>query len=135
MAVKFRAFEVVVDDMAASCAFYRSLGVEVPEGADVQPSVDIWLVPGVQMLCLEDARKYREEYPYWVPPVGEGRVTLGFLCDSPEDVDATWQKLISTGYRSRVEPWDATWGMRYAGVFDPDGTAVDFFAPLPPTSS
>jgi predicted lactoylglutathione lyase len=133
MALRFRAFELVVDDMARACAFYRLIGLEIPVNANDQASVDIWLVPGVQMLCLERAADYRREYPYWSPQPGDGRVTLGFLCDSEDEVDATWRRLTDAGHRSRVEPWDATWGMRYAGVFDPDGTAVDFFAPLAKT--
>ncbi|MFL6036949.1 MAG: glyoxalase, partial [Gaiellaceae bacterium] len=28
------------------------------------------------------------------------------------------------------EPFDAFWGQRYATVVDPDGNAVDLFAPL-----
>jgi predicted enzyme related to lactoylglutathione lyase len=131
VALRFRAFEVVVDDMAAACSFYRLLGVPIPAGAEQQASVDIWLVPGVQMLCLERADAYRAEYPYWTPPSGDGRVTLGFACDSPTEVDETWKRLTDAGYRSRVAPWDAPWGLRYAGVFDPDGTAVDLFAALP----
>jgi catechol 2,3-dioxygenase-like lactoylglutathione lyase family enzyme len=30
----------------------------------------------------------------------------------------------------RKEPYDAFWGQRYANVADPDGNAVDLFAPL-----
>jgi catechol 2,3-dioxygenase-like lactoylglutathione lyase family enzyme len=132
VSLRFRAFEVVVDDMAAACAFYRLLGLDIPAAVDDDATVDLWLVPGVQMLCLERAEEYRREYPYWHPPAGDGRVTLGFACDSPAEVDETWQRLTAAGYRSRVQPWDATWGMRYAGVFDPDGTAVDLFAALSP---
>ncbi|CAM5247607.1 hypothetical protein SCALM49S_03160 [Streptomyces californicus] len=29
-----------------------------------------------------------------------------------------------------MEPWDATWGQRYAVVLDPDGCGVSLFAPL-----
>jgi predicted lactoylglutathione lyase len=131
MTIRFRAFEVIVDDMAAACAFYRLLGLEIPQGCDDCASVDIWLVPRVQMLCLERAADYRRQYPSWSRPSGDGRVTLGFICDTTDEVDATWRRLTESGYRSRVEPWDATWGMRYAGVLDPDGTAVDLFAALP----
>jgi catechol 2,3-dioxygenase-like lactoylglutathione lyase family enzyme len=135
MAVSFRAFEVVVDDMAAACAFYRLLGIDIADGSETQASVDVWLVPGVQMLCLERAADYREEYPSWTPPSGDSRVGLGFLCDTADEVDEVWKRMTTAGYRSRVEPWDATWGFRYAGVFDPDGTAVDLFCPLTATST
>jgi hypothetical protein len=48
MGIRFRAFEVIVDDMAAACAFYRLLGLEIPKDADTAPFVDVWLVPGMR---------------------------------------------------------------------------------------
>ena len=39
------------------------------------------------------------------------------------------QKLVSLGYDGYKKPWDAFWGQRYAVVHDPDGNAVDLFAP------
>lgn len=135
MAARFRAFAVIVDDMAAACDFYRLLGLAIPAGAELEGNVDLWLVPGVQMLCLERASDYRRQYPEWSPGTRNGRVDLGFACDSPTEVDEMWHRLIGAGHQSRIRPWDSTWGMRYAGVYDPDGTAVDLFCPLPRPSS
>jgi uncharacterized glyoxalase superfamily protein PhnB len=44
-----------------------------------------------------------------------------------------YAELMSAGYESQHEPWDAFWGQRYATVRDPDGNGVDLFAPLPAT--
>ena len=42
----------------------------------------------------------------------------------------SYADLIETGGRGHKEPWDAFWGQRYAQLRDPDGNAVDLFAPL-----
>jgi hypothetical protein len=41
--------EMVVSDMAATLAFYRRLGLEIPEAADDEPHVDIELVGGMRL--------------------------------------------------------------------------------------
>jgi uncharacterized glyoxalase superfamily protein PhnB len=71
--------------------------------------------------------------PDWTPPSGSSRVGLAFACDDPADVDATYARLVASGYEGHLEPWDAFWGMRYAVVHDPDGNAIDLFAMLPGT--
>ncbi|WP_223848764.1 VOC family protein [Microbacterium hominis] len=51
--------------------------------------------------------------------------------DSPAEVDAVYAALVAAGHDGHVAPFDAFWGQRYATVLDPDGNAVDLFAPLP----
>ncbi len=55
---------------------------------------------------------------------------LGFLCDSPTNVDEQFAAVVQSGYIGHKEPWDAFWGQRYAQVEDPDGNLIDLFAPL-----
>ena len=55
---------------------------------------------------------------------------MAFRVDSPADVDAAYERLVSLGYDGHKEPWDAPWGQRYALVRDPDGNGVDLFCPL-----
>jgi catechol 2,3-dioxygenase-like lactoylglutathione lyase family enzyme len=124
--------ELVVHDMAASLAFYRRLGLDIPSDADHQPHVDIDLGGGIR-LAWDTEETLRSFDPGWSPPSGDGhRLALAFDCDSPAQVDAAWTELTDAGYKSHLEPWDAFWGMRYAVVRDPDGNAVDLFAVLPP---
>jgi catechol 2,3-dioxygenase-like lactoylglutathione lyase family enzyme len=123
--------ELVVSDMAATLAFYRRLGLEVPAEADHQPHVDVELGDGMR-LAWDTEETIRSFDPGWSPPSGGGhRVALAFACDSPAGVDAAWADLTGAGYEGHLAPWDAFWGMRYAVVHDPDGTPVDLFAPLP----
>jgi uncharacterized glyoxalase superfamily protein PhnB len=120
--------EIVVSEMAASVAFYRELGLQFPPGAETQPHVEADL--GGPKLALDTEDTIRSFDPAWTAPTGGHRVAIAFACDSPAEVDATWQRLVDAGHKGHLAPWDAVWGMRYAVLHDPDGTSVDLFAPL-----
>ncbi len=123
--------ELVVSDMAATLAFYRRLGLEIPASADHEPHVDIEL-PGGMRLAFDTEETIRSFDPDWSPPTGGGhRANMAFACDSPDEVDAAWSELTAAGYEGHLAPWNAFWGMRYAVVHDPDGRPVDLFALLP----
>jgi uncharacterized glyoxalase superfamily protein PhnB len=68
--------------------------------------------------------------PGWLPPVGDHRIGVAFLCDSATEVNELYADLTAAGYAGYKEPWDAFWGQRYAIVRDPDGNPIDLFAPL-----
>jgi catechol 2,3-dioxygenase-like lactoylglutathione lyase family enzyme len=125
--VRFDAFGLVVDDMAATLAFYRRLGLDIPEGSEGEGHVEVE-VGGLRMMfdTVEVVRSFSE----WEPPSGGHRIGLAFLCESPDAVDSTYAELTGAGYRGRLEPFDAFWGQRYATVLDPDGNPVDLFAPV-----
>ena len=72
--------------------------------------------------------------PDWTPPVGH-RMGLAFECASPAEVDAVHHRIVSAGFTSKKEPFDAFWGQRYAQVIDPDDNVVDLFAQLPTATS
>ncbi|MEV0646476.1 VOC family protein [Phytomonospora sp. NPDC050363] len=121
---------IVVDDMAASLAFYRRLGFDIPEGAETQPHVEVTLRGGIRV-AWDSAEMVEQFHPGFEPVKGAGRIGLSFLVDSPAEVDRRYDELMATGYESELKPWDAFWGQRYAVVKDPDGNGVDLFAPLP----
>ncbi|NGO09176.1 glyoxalase [Streptomyces sp. HC44] len=129
MTPRFDLIGIVVSDLSASLAFYRRLGLVFPEGAEEQPHVEAQL-PGGLRFALDTEESVRAFHADWQPPAGGGRIGLAFLCDSPADVDTTYDDLVNAGYRTELKPWDAPWGMRYAIVHDPDGNGVDLFARL-----
>lgn len=129
MNLRLSLVEVVVADMAASLAFYRRLGLDIPADADNEPHVNV-AVGGMQ-LAFDTEDTIRSFDKDWTrPPAGGHRMALAFACDSAAEVDAAWADLTGAGYTGHLEPWDAFWGMRYAVVHDPDGNPVDLFAPL-----
>jgi catechol 2,3-dioxygenase-like lactoylglutathione lyase family enzyme len=120
---------IVVEDMGRSLAFYRELGLEVPEDADDQPHAETTL-PGGLRLAWDSEETVRSFMPDWQPPSGGQRIGLAFRLDSPAEVDAAYERLVSLGYDGHKDPWDAPWGQRYALVRDPDGNGVDLFCSL-----
>lgn len=130
MTPRFDAIGLIVADMPASLAFYRRLGLAIPDDADGAPHVEVELPGGIRLL-IDTHETVRSFDAGWTPPTGGHRAALAFLCDTPADVDATHAALVAAGYRSHLDPWDAFWGQRYATILDPDDNPVDLFAPLP----
>jgi uncharacterized glyoxalase superfamily protein PhnB len=129
MPPRLTVVELVVADMAASLAFYRRLGLDIPSPADTEPHVEVDLGGG-HRLAFDTVDTVRSFAPSWTPPTGGHRSALAFACDSPAEVDATYASLVDGGYHGELPPWDAFWGQRYATVHDPDGGSVDLFAAL-----
>jgi catechol 2,3-dioxygenase-like lactoylglutathione lyase family enzyme len=126
---KLDLIELVVADMAASLAFYRRLGVDIPADADAAPHVDVAL-PGGLRLAWDTEDTIRSFDPDWKAGDGDSRTSLAFRLPDPAAVDAAYAELTEAGYHGHLAPWDAFWGQRYAVVRDPDGLGVDLFAPL-----
>jgi len=98
------AIGIVASDLAASIAFYRRLGLAFP---------------------ADDTNEHVEA------PIGTTGVRV--MLDSEElmkGLDALYAELAADGF-GRTVPYDAPWGQRYAQVADPDGQAVDLYAPMP----
>jgi catechol 2,3-dioxygenase-like lactoylglutathione lyase family enzyme len=117
---------LTVADMAASLAFYRRLGLDLPADADREPHAEVGL-PGGLRLAWDTVETVRSFDPGWAPATGS-RVALAFDCGTPEGVDARYAELTGAGYEGHLKPFDAFWGQRYAVVHDPDGNAVDLYA-------
>lgn len=128
MEPKLDLIGVVVTNMARSLAFYRELGLDLPPEADQQPHVEVAL-PGGPRLAWDTVETIRSFDPDWSAPSGGARVALAFKLEQPTEVDRLYERLVSLGYAGHKQPWDAFWGQRYAILHDPDGNAVDLFAP------
>jgi catechol 2,3-dioxygenase-like lactoylglutathione lyase family enzyme len=123
---------IVVTDMAASLAFYRRLGLVIPDGSDNQPHVEA-ILPGGGRVAFDTDAVIRSFHPDWQPVTGAGRIGLAFRCTDPAEVDSVYTELVDAGYHGELKPWDAFWGQRYAVIQDPDGNGIDLFAQLPAT--
>ena len=103
MAPRFASTGIVVSDMAASLAFYRRLGLDLPPDADDQPHVECEVPGGIRLLFdTEDTIRSFDES--WQPPSGGQRLGLGFACDTPDEVDATHAALVAAGARATSCP-------------------------------
>ena len=125
MAVVPHSIDIVVADMDRALAFYRALGLDVPDHA-TGPQAEI-TTPGGATLGLQLEAMVRQAYPDWETPVGQ-RVTFACRCDSRAEVDAVYARVEAAGFPGQRAPWDAFWGQYYAMLKDADGNRVDLFA-------
>lgn len=134
----FSQLNIVAGDPEASLRFYRRLGIDIPDNA-------IWKTPSGTHHVTAQARPRasgasldidstvfaREWNNGWKDRQDlAGRVVIGFQVPSRSEVDATYDKMTTTGYRGLQAPYDAIWGARYAVIEDPDGIAVGIMSPV-----
>lgn len=136
----FDQVNIVCRDPSASIAFYRRLGVEIPEARVWQTKTGIHHVgaqssaEGAPGLDIDSAAFAQLWNTGWRGRNDlAGRVVVGFKLETREAVDAAYAEAIGAGHKSLQPPYDAFWGARYAMVEDPDGIAVGLMSPVDPT--
>jgi uncharacterized glyoxalase superfamily protein PhnB len=102
--------------------------VEVPEGAESEPHVEVRMGNGLT-LFWDTAELVASFDPEREPAAGGRRVVLEFDCGSAYGVDEKYAELGDDGHAGRKAPFDAPWGPRYAMVIDPDGNEISLTAP------
>ncbi|MEM9202765.1 MAG: VOC family protein [Actinomycetota bacterium] len=123
---EFDAVGVIASDLPATVAFYEMLGGVRSFEADGH--VEFTYDSGFRLMI--DAVETITSFSSFEPASGGRNVGLAFRCDSVTQVDSLHASVIAAGHRSRVDPFDAPWGQRYATVLDPDDNPVDLFASL-----
>src|SRR3954469_855566 len=107
---------LVVKNMDASVAFYRRLGVSVPDGEPPWDSLHRSASTGGMSLDFDSASFART----WNAGArAEDTAIVGFQLPTREAVDKAYNDLTSDGHPGQQEPYDAFWGARYAVVQDP----------------
>ncbi len=128
MEVRSDLVGIVTRDVRASLAFYRRLGLDVPEGAADESHAEA-TTPGGLRVAWDTDELIRQTHPDYTAPSGGHRMALAFLLSTPTAVAERYAELAALGH-GRHEPRDAPWGQRYAVVGDPDGNHVDLYSPL-----
>lgn len=129
---------LVVRDAEATVAFYRTLGLDIPDAklwkadGSAQHHIGLELANGFG-LDFDSPTLAKIYNAGWRPPEGGGsRGVIGFNVASRDAVDATYTALTAAGHRGLQPPYDAFWGARYAIVEDPDGNHVGLMSPVDP---
>jgi uncharacterized glyoxalase superfamily protein PhnB len=135
---KLDQLNIVSSNMAASLAFYRRLGVEIPQEA-------VWSTESGAHHASAKASAGEESVDFDIDSVAfaqiwnsgwqgrdnlAGRIVVGFRLPSRERVDELYGEMTRAGYAGLQAPYDAFWGARYAAVEDPDGIAVGLMSPV-----
>jgi catechol 2,3-dioxygenase-like lactoylglutathione lyase family enzyme len=137
---RLHQINLVCRDVEASVAFYRKLGLDLPEGriwgtATGPHHVGAAAPDGAGGLALElDSVRFAQAWNagWQGRPDVAGRIVLGFEVATRAAVDALFDEMTGAGYRGLQAPYDAIWGARYAILEDPDGTAVGLMSPPSP---
>ena len=121
------AIGIVCDDVGATLDFYALMGFELPD--EREGHVELVMANGLRLMFDDVA--IVQSFSDWTPPTGgDPRLAIAMLCASPAAVNALHARVVAAGHTSKVDPFDAPWGQRYATVIDPAGTSVDLFAAL-----
>jgi len=94
-APRLDALGLVSSDLPRSLAFYRRLGIDLPDPGDGPGHVEATL-PGGLRLMWDTEDVVRSFDPGFRPGSGGG-AGLAFLCDSPAEVDAVYADLVGAG--------------------------------------
>jgi uncharacterized glyoxalase superfamily protein PhnB len=128
---------LVVRDMDATLAFYRRLGLHIPDTAVWRTAsgahhVEVAMPNGMHLEFDSAALARRYNAGWRESAAGVGRTVVGFKLPSRDAVDELYGELIRAGATARQPPYDAFWGARYAIVADPDGNDVGLMSPIDP---
>jgi predicted lactoylglutathione lyase len=122
MSIQLAMVGLVVSDMRASLAFYRRLGLDIPDGEDEKRFVMHRMPSGVTIFF--DTVFFPTNDPERrAAPRGSYNVSLEFYADTREAVDRLFTDLTALGYVGRKAPWKST-GPYAAIVEDPDGNPI-----------
>ncbi len=132
-AARFGQVNLVARNLEETLAFYRRIGVEIPEDG-------VWRThsgphhataaaegAGLEFDSEALARAYNAGFA-----AERGRVVIGLNLESRDAVDLAWANLIADGAQGLQPPFDAPWGARYAMLEDPDGNPVGLMSPVDP---
>jgi uncharacterized glyoxalase superfamily protein PhnB len=115
---------VVASDVDASIAFYRALGVAIPDDANWR-SHHVGIPIDGSALDLDSVALTKGYDDKWD---GTGVIVI-MRVPTREAVDETYKRVVGAGHAGHLEPIDAFWGARYAVVLDPDGNHVGIMSP------
>jgi catechol 2,3-dioxygenase-like lactoylglutathione lyase family enzyme len=128
MSIALRTVGIIVKEMPKTLAFYRMLGLNIPQDADTEENVDFEAENGIVLGFVTEARVAQNDPNFGSPT--SSSLNLQFECGSPAEVDETFARMTAAGYAGYAEPWDTFWGQRFGRVTDPDNRIVNLYAPL-----
>ena len=129
MALELYMLGLIVRDMPTALAFYRRLGLAIPDGSETQSHVEVMMGSG--MTFFLDSRPAR-----WDPSFGtlsdpersaasdRYSVILEFYLKERATLEAKYTELIDYGYQGYREPYVTPFGMYFAMIKDPDGNTI-----------
>ena len=123
--MRLDGFGIFVEDMAKMICFYRDvLGFEIKEDEDTS---NVYLIKDDTLFLLYGRKDFEKmtsrKYEYIKGLNGHTEIAL--YVDRFEEVDAEYEKAISKGAVSVLEPVTEPWGQRTCYIADPEGNLIE----------
>lgn len=133
MSTSHATVSLTVQDVEQSIAFYRLLGLTIPDET-IYREGDLTLHVGIEVnsglrLDLDAYEATARWAPDWQPATAGARTVFSMDVAEASAVDDLHATLTEAGNPDFVAPFDAGWGSRFAVVADPDGHLVGIMGP------
>jgi uncharacterized glyoxalase superfamily protein PhnB len=127
---------LIVQDMPAALAFYRRLGLDIPEGSEARAHVEIKMGSGMTLFLDSQPARWDPQFDTQsavqpAAPADRYPVLLEFYLKEPPALEAKYQELVDLGYPAYRPPYRTAFGMVFAMVKDPDGNTILLSADAP----
>ncbi len=129
MALQLYMLGLVVHDMSKALAFYRRLGLAIPDGSDNSTHVGVKMDSGLTLFLDSRPAAWEGQRDQEAPPAPDAalerpRVVLEFYLASRAEVESKYAELTGAGYAGHRAPFETSFGMYFAMIHDPDGNTV-----------
>ncbi len=129
MATDLYMLGLIVQDMEKALAFYRRLGLAIPEGSEGQTHVEVKMGSGLTFFLDSHPARWDPQFiagdqPGRSESSNAYRSVLEFYLKTREIVDAKYAELTECGYQGRRAPYESPIGMYFALILDPDGNTI-----------
>jgi len=140
MALELYMLGLIVQDMPAALAFYRRLGLAIPDGSETQSHVEIKMGTGMTFFLYSKPKRWDPKFGAQAdaqPNSAEDRypVILEFYLKEQAALETKYAELTGYGYHGFREPYPTSFGMYFAMVKDPDGNTILLSADAAPSES
>jgi uncharacterized glyoxalase superfamily protein PhnB len=129
MALELYMLGLIVQDMPTALAFYRCLGLDIPEGSETQSHVEIKMGSGMTFFLDSRPTRWDPRYGAQAGDQAGGAgdrypVILEFYLQDQAALHAKYTELTERGYQGFREPYPTSFGMYFAMIKDPDGNTI-----------
>jgi uncharacterized glyoxalase superfamily protein PhnB len=129
MALELYMLGLIVEDMPSALAFYRRLGLAIPDGSETQSHVEIKMGSGMTLFLDSKPTRWDPSYDQQADAkpstiANHYPVILEFYLKEQAALEAKYTELTESGYHGFREPYATAFGMYFAMVKDPDGNTI-----------